>query len=161
MNNGSASLAQLHDIVLPAPVPWWPPAPGWYAVLTLLLLVAAWLGWRLRQRWLADSYRREALGLLAMARDAPAVAELLRRTALVIAPRQAIAGMTGHQWADWLRTQYSAAMPDKVRDQLIHGVYGPVIEDSDLRALRTYAADWIAGHGRDRAVVTREEWLTC
>lgn len=39
------SLDRLHDLVLPSSVPWWPPAPGWYGVLGLLVLAVAWLTW--------------------------------------------------------------------------------------------------------------------
>jgi len=43
----------LRDIHLPEPVGWWPPAPGWWALLALALAGAAawgWLAWRRRTR---------------------------------------------------------------------------------------------------------------
>ena len=51
MNESPTGLDRLHDIVLPPPIPWWPPAPGWYVVLGVLLLAglaAAWWSWK---RW--------------------------------------------------------------------------------------------------------------
>jgi len=157
MNNTSTSLDRLHDIVLPTPVPWWPPAPGWYVVLTALVLTGAWILWRLWQRWLANGYRREAISLLARAKDASAIAELLRRTALAIVPRSTLATMTPQQWIDWLQVVYSAEMPESVRDLLMYGVYGPEQKESDLHTLRDYAAGWIAGHSREKAAVPRSD----
>ena len=155
MNNSAPSLDRLHDIVMPAPIPWWPPAPGWYAVLAVLLMAAVWIAWRLWQRWLADSYRREALCLLSMAKDAATIAELLKRTALAIVPRQTVAAMTGHQWVDWLQASYPAAMPQVVREQLTGGIYSGGLQEQDFRVLREYAGGWIAGHRRDQVAAIR------
>jgi len=146
MTTDPASLDRLHDLVLPPAVPWWPPAPGWYAVIVLLLLAAGWLGWRLWQRWQANRYRREALRILATLADAPAMAELLRRTALAMAPRIVIAGKTGEAWVDWLAAQCPEAMPATVRAQLAAGIYARPAADEDLGALRAYTARWIARH---------------
>ena len=33
--NDAGSLQNLNDIVVPEPVAWWPPAPGWYEVKAL------------------------------------------------------------------------------------------------------------------------------
>lgn len=38
-------LDQLEPLIAPAPVAWWPPAPGWW-LLAVLVLVFAWLSWR-------------------------------------------------------------------------------------------------------------------
>lgn len=155
MSNSATSLDRLHDIVQPAPIPWWPPAPGWSVLLAVLLLVLAWRGWRLWKRWQADRYRREALRLLEMAGDVTAIAELLRRTALVIAPRQNVATMTGQRWVAWLQVCYLGDMPETVRDLLISGVYGSATaEANELAILRDYASSWISGHRRDLAITS-------
>jgi Domain of unknown function (DUF4381) len=64
MNPDPASLDRLHDVIVPAPVPWWPPAPGWFVVGgALALVVACRLVRAIRHRQL-NCYRREALALL-------------------------------------------------------------------------------------------------
>jgi len=146
MNEPATSLDRLHDLVLPPSVPWWPPAPGWYVVLALLVLAVAWLTWRFWKRRQANRYRRAALRQLAALGDAPAIAELLRRTALAIVPRPVIAEKTGTAWLDWLAEQCSETMPDAVRTKLIAGVYGRPTADCEVSALSDYAASWIARH---------------
>ncbi|MEN0107365.1 MAG: DUF4381 domain-containing protein [Pseudomonas sp.] len=42
-------LDQLQPLIAPAPVSWWPPAPGWW-LLAALLPVLLWGLWRLRKR---------------------------------------------------------------------------------------------------------------
>ena len=51
MNPDPASLANLRDIVEPPPVPWWPPAPGWWFLLTVLGLIAILVALRAYRRW--------------------------------------------------------------------------------------------------------------
>ena len=60
-----ASLSNLRDIVEPAAVSLWPPAPGLVLLGSLLLvwIVYALLLWR--RRWQANAYRRQALGELS------------------------------------------------------------------------------------------------
>lgn len=149
MNEPATSLAHLHDIVLPPAVPWWPPAPGWYVVFTLALTAAAWAAFRVWKRWQSNAYRREAARELASLDSSAAIAELLRRTALAIAPRSTIAEKTGAAWLDWLASRYPEPMPDTVRAQLTTGVYDRSAASRDLRALRDYATGWIMGHRRE------------
>ncbi len=146
MNEAATSLDRLHDIALPAPVPWWPPAPGWYALFVLLTVVAAWMAWRAWQGWRANAYRRAALRELDALGDAAAIAELLRRTALVIAPRSVVAANTGIGWTNWLDANAREPMPVAVQQLLIAGVYGRPTSHRELSALRAYAARWITHH---------------
>ena len=84
-----ADLANLHDIVLPPVVPYWPPAPGWWIVgftlLTMALLVVA----RRVMRYRNNAYRRTALrelDAIGPIRDSVAaqrVSAVLKRVALV------------------------------------------------------------------------------
>jgi len=146
MTDASTSLGRLHDIVLPPEVPWWPLAPGWYfvfGILVVLILILAHRGWK---RYRANAYRRAALRELALAQDVPSIAELLRRTALAVAPREAIAAMTGDTWLDWLTAQSTEAIPDTVREQLTSGVYDQRGPDHELTLVRNFAARWIAHH---------------
>ncbi|MCJ7433495.1 MAG: DUF4381 domain-containing protein [Anaerolineales bacterium] len=138
-------LDRLHDLVLPPTVPGWPSAPGWYVVFALLALAGVAMAWTSWKRWRANAYRRAALRELASLENAPAMAALLRRTALAIVPRTEIAAMTGSVWVDWLAAQYGETMPETVRTQLTAGVYGRAAQH-ELGVLRDYAAGWIARH---------------
>lgn len=146
MSNTATSLDQLHDIVMPPAVPWWPLAPGWYAVLGVSALVVCWLALRWWRSWRANAYRRVALRELAAARDAAEVATILRRTALVIAPRAEIATKTGVAWLDWLESQGSQPLSAELRADLFHGVYAPADHAADTAELRSYARTWIVSH---------------
>jgi Domain of unknown function (DUF4381) len=50
MAQDPASLENLRDIVLPAPVPWLPPAIGWRLVAAALAAAAVVATWRAYQR---------------------------------------------------------------------------------------------------------------
>jgi hypothetical protein len=106
-------LAGLRDWHLPAPVDWWPPAPGWW-LLAGLALGAVGLGWtwwwRRRRRGAAV---RAALARLAVLRAelaadgderhfTAAVSQLLRRLALTRYPRAEVAGLAGAAWLAFL-----------------------------------------------------------
>ena len=146
MNATDTSLDHLHDLALPPAVPWWPLAPGWYVLAGIFLVLVIVVVHRALKQWQANAYRRAALRELASLEDATAITELLRRTALVIAPRSVIAGKTGSAWLDWLAAQSPDAIPDIVREQLTAGVYGRPVTDHDSAALRRFAARWITHH---------------
>lgn len=141
-----ASLDRLHDIALPPEVPWWPLAPGLYAVIALVLAAAVWLSCRAWKQWRSNAYRRAALQELKSLQTTAAIAELLRRTALAIAPRHVVAEMTGSAWLDWLARQCGLPLTENLREQLTAGVYGRSMKDGDLSGLREYATRWITQH---------------
>ncbi len=100
-------LSQLRDIHLPAPVSWWPPAPGWWllAALTLTALGMIYLIYRRRRR---ARWRRAALAELGQLRGATGqqylgeVSVLLRRVAVTRFPRHDVAALTGDDWLAFL-----------------------------------------------------------
>lgn len=146
MNEDAASLSRLHDLVEPPPPPWWPPAPGWWILGAFVTLAALWLLWRAWAHWRANAYRREALQELATADTVAGVSEVLRRTALVVAPRSSIASLTGAAWPAWLAEHAPSPMPDLVSRALTTEAYRPEASPKEISALREYAAEWIRGH---------------
>ncbi|TWT35861.1 hypothetical protein KOR34_07570 [Posidoniimonas corsicana] len=148
MKTDPTSLDLLHDLAEPAPVPWWPLAPGWYFVLAVLFGAAVWAAWRGWRGYRASAYRREAFKELQSARTPAEVSELLRRVALCVAPRTTVADLRGDRWADWLAASCPTAMPAEVRRSLVEGVYRPGGAGPETAPLREYAADWIRTHRR-------------
>jgi hypothetical protein len=146
MKADPASLERLNDIVVPPPIPWWPPAPGWYVVLALTFtLMLAWAA-RRWARWRRDAYRRAALRELESAGTAEEISEILRRTALVIASRNTVAAITGAEWPGWLETRARCPQPASVRERLSDGPYRRSSDSEGLHDLRQYAACWIRSH---------------
>jgi len=103
----------LRDLHMPPEIGWWPLAPGWWVLLTMMAAGLAWLLYRFWLRWRAGKPRRAALRQLAqlkrayqeggdMQRLSIDLSELLRRAMLAYAPRSEVAGLSGERWLDWL-----------------------------------------------------------
>ncbi len=102
MPQDAASLQNLRDIAVPEPPPLWPPAPGVWVLLIIALavLLALTLWWsRARAR---NAYRRAGLALLKNARTAREVNIILKRVALAVFPRSAVAPLWGNEWVAFL-----------------------------------------------------------
>lgn len=106
-------LAGLRGYHLPEPISWWPPAPGWWLLALLALVLAAaaihWLARRYRRNAVARAARSELAALGAsFERDgdgaafARGLSRLLRRLALTRFPRGGVAGLTGEDWLAFL-----------------------------------------------------------
>ena len=151
-------LDALRDIHLPPDPAFWPPAPGWWALAALALLLGGAL--LLHQIRAARRRRpqREALCLLAALREDLAggrepgrvVAEsatLLRRAALGRFPREQVAGLSGRAWLEFLeRHGGGPEFTRGVGEQLLSAPYSPRAE-ADARGLLRLCERWIRGNG--------------
>lgn len=161
----AARLAALHDIVVPPPVPWWPPAPGWYAVAALVFALIGWVAWRVYRHWRANAYRRVALRSLASirvplsdsARRGAALTELaalLRRAALHVAPRERVAALSGDAWLAFLDEGVGGhAFRGDAGRLILSAPFQPVeavarIPATELDALCRIAERWLKAHRR-------------
>lgn len=123
----------LRDIHLPAPIGWWPPAPGWWLLaffsLAIPLCALAWWGWRRRTR-----LRREALARLARLRQtagsphqtAMGVSLLLREISIALDAAQPQMSLQGERWLARLDALAPGLTQDPaLRSALLTGPYDP------------------------------------
>ncbi len=97
-------------ILPPEPVSFWPPQPGWYVVIALLLFLMGFIAYKLVQKKRRNAYRKRALEeheklsvLTYHPKLIPQLNTLLKITALQAGfPRAKIAGLTGREWIDFL-----------------------------------------------------------
>lgn len=160
--NDPASLDRLHDIFVPPPVPWWPPAPGWYLLAALTVLLLTLLIARQVMRWRADAYRRAAIAKLNLLLTGGVVgataasklheaAEILKRTALAAAPRGEVAGLSGGSWISWLNQYGGGTVFDGDDARLLaDNVYRRATRDGvsaeQLYHLTDQVRAWIVSH---------------
>ena len=154
-------LTQLRGYHFPAPVSWWPPAPGWWVLAGLLLVLiaaGAWVPLRRRRRRAAARRAQEELQALRVALgsggDAATfvrgLSRLLRRFALARFPRQEVAGLTG---ADWLAFLDANGGGGRFRDGpgrlLTEAPYRPAGE-IPAEELADLTRDWILRNAEKR-----------
>jgi hypothetical protein len=157
-------LQNLYDIITPLPIPWWPPAPGWYVVGGVALALAVWAGWCRWRRWQAAAYRRAALTELRQlqartadnAQRVSALQELpalVKRTALAAFPRQAVASLSSTAWLEFLdHTGHTNAFTHG-RGQLLPVLsYDPHaasrLNVQDIAELFSVVSDWMRHHSQ-------------
>jgi hypothetical protein len=140
-----AALSNLRDLALPPSVPWWPPQLGWWVIGAGVLALASLGVVSLLRHHRANAYRREALRALPDT-PIPALAELLKRTALAAYPRTMVAGLTGQDWLAFL--QRTAGFPPAAGVSLTRIALDPSkrVDLDEARGLRSAVTHWIRHH---------------
>ncbi len=170
-------LAQLHDVVAPTGQGWWPPAPGWWILAVLFILLTSWSSHWLVTRIKANRYRKHALNSLAnisgqeslkASEQCKQVIYLLKRTFFTAYPdsRLKIAGTFGKQWIDLIDTTMKKSHADDSLGNAIESLlYQPDENESHeekakehTEKLITYAQHWIKHH-KPRARLKHVPWM--
>lgn len=138
-------LDQLEPVPVPPSVPMYPQTAGWLALAAVLLVLLAVFAWRWRLHRLATAHRRAALAELShVGDDRAAIAEILRRTALVSFPRPQVAGLTGPEWAAFLNQSYGGSGFSSPTGQAL--LKAPYCGSSADPKATDLARDWIKHH---------------
>lgn len=162
MTPDPTSLDRLHDVIEPAPAPWWPPAPGWYWVLGAVAVLAVVASIRGLLSWQRNRYRRDALRELQAAEAdlasgdrrteaVVAMAVVLKRTALSVWPREDVASLTGDRWLAFLEdvapgTGFNAA-DGAVLERVAYAEIGEgTITKEQARVLMRMTRRWVRCH---------------
>jgi hypothetical protein len=142
----------LRDIHLPEPVGWWPPAPGWWLLVLVLLAVIGFLLWQWRRQQRGERPLELALSELeylqgkygANTKDLlREVSVLLRRVAISQYGRETVSGLTGAAWVKFLDDKAGRPLFGKRLAHLLTEVpYRPETQ-ADTNALVQSVRLWI------------------
>ncbi|VAW79270.1 FIG00657500: hypothetical protein [hydrothermal vent metagenome] len=151
MSGASLSDLGLRDIHT-APLPdFWPPAPGWWLLALLVLVLALWAVARLLSIWRRQRLKQRILGeldklaVVASADLATQVSTLLRRIALMYFQRSEVAPLTGSAWLAFLdKTGGDGAFASGPGSILASAPYAAHTSNpDDCAALLSLARGWI------------------
>ena len=138
MTEPTTNLQNLRDIIVPEPPPLWPPAPGVWVVLIMVVTVvlALFLWWRRARA--RSAYRRAGLALLTGARTAHDINVILKRVALAAFSRPQVAPLYGEDWVVFL---------DRTCPRARFATIGSADPGAEVGTdLRTLAGTWIRHH---------------
>ena len=147
MNPLPDPLAELRPLHLPVDIGWWPPAPGWWMLVLLLIALAAWA----TVVWRRGSARREALRVIGAVEQTdlagPMLAQeinlLLRRYAIACFPHHDAASLTGQSWLEFLHRHGAGGDFRSASAQALTGAAFAAHADVDRDALIGLARGWI------------------
>ena len=153
----AANIAQLQDLPLPPAVSYMPQTWGWPALLGLLAAYALFLAGRALYRWHRDRYLRLARAELTTLEQRLAGAdlnalrelpELLKRTALSMPQRPAVASLSGDAWQQFLQAHSHVELPADFSRQLAQLAYAPEPElrqlpREQINTLLTISRHWL------------------
>jgi hypothetical protein len=150
-------LSQLRDIHGAPPLPWWPPAPGWWVLAFLAMLLLFWIGRRLLARLRVHRRREQMLGWVDHLnattdpeRQPHAYLSTLNRIFKLVAlrafPDKQCAVMAGPEWVEFLTGQMTKTPSADALAVLASGPYDPAPQ-FDAEVMSELTRTWIKQHG--------------
>lgn len=152
-------LAQLRDIHLPDPVGIWPPAPGWWIVMLIIVTITLFSVHRFYRHYQRQAFRREAIqrwqALKPLsqrdetAQYLQALNLLLKQTALSCHSQEQVAHLNGQDWLHFLDNSLgnaksnTQAFSQGIGQCLADGPYRQHTTMIELTALHQLAGQWI------------------
>lgn len=159
-------LAQLRDIHLPNAISLWPPAPGWWIVALIAIIIIALISIVIRQRAAANYYRKLALIELKTLDKSDhssylqQLNQLLKQTAIASGCNHDVGSISGNKWLIFLDQSFSKRYNKRNNyngDCFSNGVgevlgLGPYAKHSkyQLDELENLAQRWIKHHNTAR-----------
>jgi len=157
MQAESQFLDQLRDIHAAEVPSFWPPAPGWWllAVLVLLLLfqlfrvfLKRWAGWKRRARLMAAlKFIQDSFDPATQPNEyLSQLNRLFRVVALEAFPGTASTRLQGNAWVEFLRSLLPEGQGSQSLAALATGPYEPA-PDFDADGLLAMAREWVKRYG--------------
>lgn len=148
-----ASLDNLHDIIVPDAVGFFPLAPGWLIVLLLALSLLFHVVFKAYACYQRSLYKREALNELERYTDKRrdeilALLTLAKRVGIAAYGRTEVAKLSGESWWDFMEQHSKVKIDGGLRAGLSDILYdeSTQIEISDHTDVKELVSIWIKTH---------------
>ena len=154
-----ASLNNLHDIMLPDAVGFFPLAPGWYIVLLLFLSLLFHLAYTRYKQYKADQYKRDALVELDQFQvkskeNTITLLLLAKRVGISAYGRDTIAKLHEDAWWDFIERHSQAKVDAALRKEIQTLLYKEdnTFDESAFDAVLSFVTQWITSHKVEKDV---------
>ena len=148
-----ASLNNLHDIVVPDAVGFFPLAPGWYMVFLLFLTLVFHFALKRYRLYQKEQYRRDAVDELAGLQqvnkeNAKSLLSLAKRVGISAYGREHIAKLNEDCWWDFMQNHSKATIHPALRSEIHTLLYkeDAVLSDGAFDAIVKIVTQWIKTH---------------
>ncbi len=141
MANTEPQLA-LADIQEPVLNTFWPPAPGWWLLVTVVILLLAYgfrFFWKKWQKTLPLRQAKTELRLIKEPYQSAELNELLKRLVRCYSPRHPVLSAPVKQWQDFLQQQ----LPQQTLPDLQSLLYKAEPTEADFSAYLQFATKWL------------------
>jgi hypothetical protein len=154
-----ASLDNLHDIIVPEAVGFFPLAPGWIIVILSTFSLFFHFSWKAYKRYKRALYKKEALKeleryTLESKDELVALLSLAKRVAISAYGRTQIAKLSGENWWDFMEQHSQVKVSKELRVELSDLLYDTSKQyDSTQHAtIKGLVRLWIRTHKVSRDV---------
>lgn len=133
----------LADIQEPVLNTFWPPAPGWWLLTLLVILVLAYgfrFFWRKWQKALPLRQAKAELRLIKEQHQSAELNELLKRLVHCYSPRHPVLSAPVKQWQDFLQQQ----LPQHSLPDLQAVLYKQQPDQADFALYLQFATQWLS-----------------
>ena len=148
-----ASLNNLHDIVVPDAIGFFPLAEGWYVVLLLVLTMAFHFAVKRYMAYKRELYRREAMLELDSydeqnKEDVLNLLSLAKRVAINAYGREIVAKLSDNKWWDFVEENSDILVDNKLRNDISNLIY---CDDCEItfapyEEIENMVREWITTH---------------
>ena len=153
-----ASQLPLKDIHIPAPISWWPLAPGWWFLVVFIPLLIVFFIWFYKRLTRQTAIKTAKKCLKAIKQDTSKEAShklselsvLIRRVAISVAPRELAAGLTGREWLVYLdQSVKGSPFSEGVGQLLADAPYRKsAVTDAEISTLISLCEDWLKAQAK-------------
>ena len=143
-----ASLDNLHDIIVPDAVGFFPLSSGWIIVLFLALTLLFHFSFLAYKQYQKTLYKREALKELEKESDLLTLLSLAKRVGIVAYGRDKIALLSAEAWWDFMQMHSDVKVEQTLRTEIEKCLYDAQyeIDKSMLEKVKIMVTMWIKTH---------------
>lgn len=149
-----ASLDNLHDIIVPEGIGFFPLSSGWVIVLIICLALVFHCIVQVYKKYKKIRYKREALKALEHENSLLEMLSLVKRVGIAAYGREKIALLTGDAWWDFMEMHSRVNVNNTLRAEIAKSLYDSsyCMETKMLAEVNTMVLVWIKTHKVDSDV---------